>query len=86
VKTWIKRALTRRISLKYPRGRKEHQIEVPPSERLVYGIYVAIAALISLTILETVHIIVLKSFSTEIFTVISGLIGAILGVFFGYKG
>jgi hypothetical protein len=86
VKAWIKRALTKRISVKYPRGRRDHQIEVPPSERLVYGVYFAIAALISLTVLEVTYIFMLGSFSTEIFAAITLLIGTILGTFFGQKG
>lgn len=86
MKSWIRRALTMRISVRYTRGRREHQIEVPPSERLVYGMYFAITALISLTILEATHILILHSFSTEIFAAITLLIGTILGVFFGQKG
>jgi len=78
---WIRRALTRRISVK---GRRR-QIELEPSEKLVYGMYFAIAALISLTVLEAVHIFALRTFSTEIFSAITGLLGTILGVLLGSK-
>jgi len=79
---FIKRALTRRIPVK---GRRK-QIELEPSTKLVYGMYFAIASLISLTILEAMYIIVLRSFSSEIFSAITGLIGTIVGVFVTSKG
>ena len=82
MRDFIKRALTRRIPVK---GRRK-QIELEPSTKLVYGMYFAIAALISLTILEAMYIIVLRSFSSEIFSAITGLIGTIVGVFVTSKG
>jgi hypothetical protein len=48
--------------------------------------YFAIAALISLTILEATYILVLHSFSNEIFSAITGLIGTIVGVLLTAKG
>jgi hypothetical protein len=56
-----------------------------PSERLVYGISFAIVALLSLTTLEAVHIVYIRSFSSEIFAAISMVVGTILGAFFGQK-
>jgi len=38
-------------------------------------------ALTTLTVIETVHIIVLKTFNETVFSAISGLIGTIVGVF-----
>ena len=84
MKDMIKRALTRTIVVKGPRGRTQ-QIEVPPNEKLIYGIYFAIVSLISLTILETTYIIVMHNFSSEIFAAITLVIGTILGAFFGQK-
>lgn len=80
--TWIRRALTRRVSV---RGRRT-EIELEPSERLVYGVYFAMAALGCLTLLEAVYLVVLHTFSSEIFAAISLVIGTILGAFFGQKG
>jgi hypothetical protein len=82
MRDFIKRALTRRIPVK---GHRK-QIELEPSTKLVYGMYFAVAALISLTILEAMYIIVLRSFSSEIFSAITGLIGTIVGVFVTSKG
>ena len=78
----VKRALTRRISVK---GRRR-QIELEPSTRLVYGMYFAIITLLSLTALEATYILVLRSFSSEIFSAITGLIGTIVGVLLTSKG
>jgi len=71
----IKKALTRR----------KGKVEIPPSQCLVLGIYFAMIALICLTTLEAIHILVLRSFSSEIFASITLLVGTILGVFFGQK-
>jgi hypothetical protein len=81
MRDFIKKALTRRIPVK---GRRK-QIELEPSSKLVYGMYFAIASLISLTILEAVHIVILHTFSSEIFAAITLVIGTILGAFFGQK-
>jgi hypothetical protein len=60
-------------------------VEEPPSQTLLYGIYFAFAALIALTILEAIHILVVKTFSSEIFSAVSLVIGTILGAFFSQK-
>lgn len=74
----------RRVQVKGPRGRVR-TVEEPPSQTLLYGIYFAFAALIALTILEAIHILVVKTFSSEIFSAISLVIGTILGAFFSQK-
>lgn len=67
-------------------GRKRaKQIQIEPSDRLVYGVYFAVAALVSLTILEATYMYVLRNFSSEIFAAITLVIGTILGAFFGQK-
>jgi len=80
----IKRALTRTIAVKGPRGRTQ-QVEIPPSQRLVLGIQFAIIALLCLTALEIAYIVMMKAFSSEIFAAISLVIGTLLGAFFGQK-
>jgi len=66
-------------------SKKAGQIEIEPSDSLVYGMYFAIIALISLTILEATYMYVLRNFSNEIFAAISLVIGTILGAIFGQK-
>ena len=80
MRNFIKKALTRKIKL------TRRTVEVEPSLRLVYGMYFAIATLICLTILEATYILVLRSFSSEIFSAITGLIGTIVGVLLTSKG
>jgi hypothetical protein len=78
---WIIKPLTRH---EYHRGVKANRlvrIEIPPSQRLVYGVQFCFIALGTLAMIEIVHIIVLHSFDEAIFSAISGLIGTILGVF-----
>jgi hypothetical protein len=74
----IKKALTRKISVK--RGRGQQTIEVPPSERLVLGVKFAMTMVGCLSILEVAHMAFLGSWSSEIFAAISGLIGTVSGV------
>jgi len=74
----IRRALTRRVSVK--RGRGEQILEVTPSERLVLGVKFAIVMTLILSALEVAHMAFLGSWSSEIFACISGLIGTVSGV------
>jgi hypothetical protein len=74
----IRRALTRRVSVK--RGRGEQILEVTPSERLVLGVKFAMAMVVCLSALEVAHMVFLGSWSSEIFAAITGLIGTVSGV------
>ena len=80
----IKKALTRKVTVKGSRGRVQ-DVEVPPSQKLVLGIYFAIVSLVSLTTLEITYIVVLRTFSSEVFAAVSLVIGTILGAVFGQK-
>jgi len=86
---WLKRALTKRVTTYIGEGdirsKKVRMKEVPPSERLILGVSFAIASLLCLTALEIAYMVVVKSFSSEIFAAITLVIGTILGSFFGAK-
>jgi len=82
---WIERALTRVEYREVGRGKKIERVELPPSERLVLGIQFALAALALLTGMQLAHLFVLHAWSSEVFTVISGLIGTVIGVFLAQK-
>jgi len=86
MRDFIKRALTRRISIRGSRRGILREIEVEPSDRLVYGMYFATASLCTLTLLEVTYLVVLHTFSSEIFSAITGLIGTIVGVLLTSKG
>ena len=80
MKNPLRKALTKTIQIK--RGR---QVEVPPSERLLYAVYFSLGMVACLTVLEAVHLIVLGEWNSEIFTVIAGLVGNITGIFLTQK-
>ena len=80
----IKKALTRRVSVK--RGRGQQILEVTPSERLVYGVKFAMAMVICLSALEVAHMAFLGSWSSEIFAAITGLIGTVSGILVSQHG
>jgi len=84
MKDIIKKALTRRITVKDARNQPV-TLEVSPDQKLVYGIYFALAALIALTTLETTYMLVFHSFNTEILAGVMLIIGTILGAFFGQR-
>jgi hypothetical protein len=86
MRNFIKQALTRKIAIRGPRHRQDTIVEISPSEKLLLGIYFAIAALAALTILEIVHILHIGSFSSEIFSAITGLVGTIVGVLVTARG
>jgi len=81
----IRLALTKQIPIAQSRGKKVRIKEVPPSERLVLGVYFSIVALALLTVIEVLHMIFLGSFNSEVFAGITLVIGTILGAFFGAK-
>jgi hypothetical protein len=76
----IREALTRTIQIRHGR-----RVEVPPSQKLLYAVYFSLGMVACLTALEAVHLVVLGRWNPEIFTVISGLIGNITGIFLTQK-
>jgi len=78
--------LAKKITIPCENNRKKlKHVIVPPNEHLIIGIIFAITALITLSILEIVHLIFLKTWNSEIFAAITSIIGTILGVFISQK-
>jgi hypothetical protein len=76
----IKRALTRK------RITRELAVVVEePDERLVLGVEFAIAMTVCLSALQVAHLAFLGSWNSEIFAALTGLTGAIAGLFVGLK-
>jgi len=78
---FFKKALTRTM-----RVSRNREIQVPPSQRLLYAVYFSLGMTAILTILEIIHLTVLGTWNPEIFTVIAGLVGNITGIFLTQKG
>jgi len=76
----LRKALTKTIPV-----RKGRQIEVPPSQKLLYAVYFSLGMVACLTALEIVHLVILGTWNAEIFTVIAGLVGNITGIFLTQK-
>jgi len=83
MKNPIRQALTKTIRTTHKR--KQIEVKVAPSERLLYAVYFSLGMVTCLTVLEAVHLIVLGEWNNEIFTVIAGLIGNITGIFLTQK-
>lgn len=82
----IKKALTRKVTAKGrgPRGR-DLEVEVPPSERLVLLVEFAIAMIVSLTVLEIGHLVILNEWNDAIFAALTGMMGTVIGIIVSKK-
>jgi hypothetical protein len=84
MRDWVKKALTRRVHKRGPRG--QHQVEVvEPNEKLVLGVKFAIGMTVCLSALEIAHMAFLGSWNSEIFAGITGLIGTVSGILISQK-
>ena len=81
----LKSMLTRHVLVQDGHRKKLKRVEVPPSERLVLGIYFASLALVVLTVLQLIHVVWLGSWNSELGAAITGDIMFVLGVLFGQK-
>jgi len=84
LKNLFRKALTRTIWLQQGQENKLQSVEVPPSQRVVYAVVFAIAALVALTVLEVTHMAFLGSWNAEIFAGVMSLVTFILGIFIGH--
>lgn len=85
MKDWLRRVFGKRVAVQFGGSKKIEVDEVLTSNRLVYGVIFAIVAMICLVILAIVHVVVFRSFNSEIFACITFVIGTILGSFFAQK-
>ena len=80
---WVRSALSRRTrrSLK---GKPVIVVE-EPSEKLVYAVKFAISIILCLSGLEVAHMAFMRSWNSEVFAGITGLIGTVTGIIVGTK-
>jgi len=75
----IRRALTKTVRV------KKREMELPPSEHVVWLVTFASVSLIGLTALEIIHMALFKAWSSEVFSAITGLIGTVVGIFISQR-
>lgn len=69
------------------RSRRRRSVQVQPSERFVWGMVLLIIALVGVIVLEAVCIVVTGAVNSELLSVITGLVGALVSAFVvGKKG
>jgi hypothetical protein len=78
---FIKRALTRKL-IRKGRG-KQQVIIVQPNEKLVLLVKFSIGMTLCLSGLEVTYVAFTRTWNTEIFAAITGLIGTVSGVLIG---
>lgn len=76
MREFIRKALTR----------KRGCIQYKPTERLVLAVQFSIYLLFALVAIEITHLIMLRSWNSEVFAAITGLAGTIFGVLLEKKG
>jgi len=83
----VRRLFTKRVTVAVTEGRrrKTHVVEVEPSGNVVYAFILSLVMLTCLSALQIAYLIVMHEWNSEIFTVISGLVGTITGMFLGAK-
>ena len=75
----------RRILTKTVKVSKTREVQVPPSETLLYAVYFSLGMTLCLTVLEAIHMIVLGRWNSEIFAAITGLSGTVTGIIVGQR-
>ena len=82
---WLKKALTRKITIKTTQKRKPQTIQIEPDPKLVIGIKFTAAMTLSLTALQIAHMAILRKWNSEIFSAITALTGTITGIIISQK-
>jgi hypothetical protein len=78
---WVKKALTRTLT---PKGsRRGTPVLVEPNPKLVLLVKFAIGMTLCLSGLEVAYMAFMRTWNTEIFATITGLIGTVSGVLIG---
>lgn len=85
MKDWIRRRFTETIYMQKGPGKKIGRVDIPPSKRFVYVLVFSFSVLVSLTVIEALHIVFLGSFNDTVFNAINGLVGTIMGLIVGKK-
>jgi hypothetical protein len=75
----IKRALTRK---RVQRGRL---VQEEPNQKLVYVVKFSLGMTVCLAAVEIAHLAILRTWNSEVFAAITGLIGTVTGIFVGSK-
>ncbi len=84
MKEFLKKALTSTVWVET--RRRTRKVELPPSDRLLAATILLVSTMACLVVLELAHLIILKTWNSEIFGVISGLIGTVSGIVLARKG
>jgi len=82
---WLKKALTKKITIKTTAKQKPKTITIQPNQKLVYGIKFSIIMTLSLTLLQIAHMALLGKWNSEIFSAITALTGTITGIIISQK-
>jgi hypothetical protein len=80
---WVHKALTRKIHRKGPRGKQE-DIVLEPNQMIVLLVKFALGMALCLSGLEIAYLVVMGTWSSEVFAAITGLIGTVTGVLIGH--
>lgn len=82
---WIRKALTRTVilSTQGKRDKQTEKLQLPPSEKLVFGFVTALIFLALLVSLQIVHMALIHTWNEKLGITITGMVMLIIGFFFG---
>lgn len=83
----IRRLLTRTVILPArKRGKQTRKVQITPNEKLVYGCALALVFFVGMVSLQIAHLLVLREWNEGLWAAIAGMVGLIIGFFFGGRG
>jgi len=84
MRDWIRRALTRTVTVRSKgKGKQTEKYQLPPPEALVWGVVLAIIFFCGFCALQIVHMLAFRSWNSEVWAGMMLIVGIILGAFFG---
>ena len=85
MRDWIRRALTRTVTLQTrgKRAKQAEKVQLPPPEALVWGVLLAIIFFCGFCALQIIHMLKFGAWNSEVWAGMMLIVGIILGAFFG---
>lgn len=83
----IRRLLTRTVIIPTrKKGKQTKKVQVAPNKKLVYGCALALVFFVGMVGLQIAHLLILHEWNEGLWAAITGMVGLIVGFFFGGRG
>lgn len=85
LRSWLRKALAKKVVASVGPERRVRYEEVPPSERFIISIVLMVVFFVGLVTIEIVYMIVFREWNEIVFNGIMLLVGSLIGALFGYR-